>query len=245
MVESFMKVIQEISVSSKDVKEYVPGFFNNNELPKVGTENIFEPVTPKDYSGFTEFQKEILVNEYDLSLDDIEKYSDWEDFENRYLNKPESNYDSRTPENNGSWEGERGNSMWKPDREYIPPEKSSVPDKPYSNPDNLTWREILDKYGIEGIPFKDGFPDFSQVSKGTVEIEGFETGGNAEKNRNFNKAYIALAEKRGCSPEEVKQWMKENNYTWHECEDKRTMQKVPNEIHANIPHDGGRSQKEE
>lgn len=51
-----------------------------------------------------------------------------------------------------------------------------------------------------------------------------------------------MAKERGCSPEEVKQWRDDNNYTWHECEDKRTMQKVPNEIHANIPHDGGRSQ---
>ena len=32
---------------------------------------------------------------------------------------------------------------------------------------------------------------------------------------------------------------KENNYTWHESRDMSTMQKVPNEIHANIPHSGG------
>ncbi len=150
---------------------------------------------------------------------------------------------ARTPENNGSWGGERGDSIWIPDGDYTPPEKGK--DKPYSNPDNLPWSEILKKYGIEGIPFKDGFPDFSAISKGTVEIEGFETGGNAEKNRNFNKAYVALAEQRGCSPDDVKKWMKENNYTWHECEDKKTMQKVPNEVHANVPHDGGRSQKDQ
>lgn len=104
--------------------------------------------------------------------------------------------------------------------------------------------EILKKYGIDGIRFKDGFPDFSEVSKGNVQIEGFETGGNTEKNRNFKKADIELAKQRGCSPEEVKKWREENNYTWHECEDKKTMQKVPNEIHANVPHDGGRSQRD-
>ena len=59
--------------------------------------------------------------------------------------------------------------------------------------------------------------------------------------RNFDKAYEKLASERGCSPEDVEKWMDDNNYTWHECEDKKTMQKVPNEIHANIPHDGGRS----
>lgn len=150
---------------------------------------------------------------------------------------------TRTPENNGSWDGERGNSTWYPDRDYTPPEKSRNPEtKPYSNPDNLTWGEILDKYGIEGIRFENGFPVFDDVARGTVEIDDFETGGSDAKDRNFKKADIAMAEQRGCTPEEVKKWREENNYTWHECEDKKTMQKVPNEIHANIPHDGGRSQ---
>lgn len=148
----------------------------------------------------------------------------------------------RCPENNGHWDGERGNSNWFPDRDYTPPEKSRNPvDNPYSNPDNLTWGELLDKYGIDSIPFKDGFPDFSGISKGTVEIENFETGGSVAKIHNFNKANEKLATEKGCTPEDVEKWMDENNYTWHECEDKKTMQKVPNEIHANIPHDGGRS----
>ncbi len=150
---------------------------------------------------------------------------------------------SRTPYSNGTWSGERGKSTWYPDRDYTPPEKSPEGYKPYSNPENKTWGEILDKYGIKGIVFIDGYPDFSEISRGTVEIKGFEAGGNEAKNRNFVKADIALAEKRGCTPEEVAKWRKENNYTWHECEDKKTMQKVPNEVHANIPHDGGRSQE--
>ena len=43
----------------------------------------------------------------------------------------------------------------------------------------------------------------------------------------------------GVRPEEVAAWRKENGCTWHECPDCRTMQKVPHEIHANIPHEGG------
>lgn len=150
---------------------------------------------------------------------------------------------TRTPENHGEWDGERGNSTWHPDRDYVPPEKSRNPeDRPYSNPDNLSWGEILDKYGLDGIEFKDGFPVFDEISRGTVEIEDFETGGSDAKDRNFKRADIAMAEQRGCTPQEVKEWRDNNNYTWHECEDKRTMQKVPNEVHANVPHDGGRSQ---
>lgn len=149
---------------------------------------------------------------------------------------------ARTPASNGSWEAERGNSKWIPDGDYVPPEKSPEGKKPYSNPEQKTWSELLDKYGIDGVEFKDGYPDFSPISKGNVEIEGFKTGGTEAKNANFAKADIELAKQKGCSPEEVEKWRKENNYTWHECEDKKTMQKVPNEIHANIPHDGGRSQ---
>lgn len=171
--------------------------------------------------------------------------------ENNYLNKLRDIDDTkftegvghRTPENHGTWDGERGNSNWYPDLDYTPPEKSRNPEHPYSNPENLTWREILKKYGIDKIPFKDGFPVFDDISKGTVEIDGFETGGSDAKDRNFKRADIELAKQRGCTPEEVRKWREENNYTWHECEDKRTMQKVPNEVHANVPHDGGRSQK--
>ncbi len=43
--------------------------------------------------------------------------------------------------------------------------------KRYGN--RKTWGEILDKNGIDGIEFKDGEPDFTPVSKGTVEIDDF------------------------------------------------------------------------
>lgn len=152
--------------------------------------------------------------------------------------------DTRLPVNNGKWEGEEGNSNWIPDLEYVPPEKSRNPEtSPYSNPDNSTWGEILEKYKIKGIVFKDGFPVFDDISRGTVEIDNFETGGSEAKDHNFKKADIEMAKQRGCTPQDVREWRKENNYTWHECEDKKTMQKVPNEVHANIPHDGGRSQE--
>lgn len=135
----------------------------------------------------------------------------------------------------GTWSGERGNSTWHPDSQYTPPEKSRNPEKPYSNPDNLTWAELMDKYGIEGIEFKDGYPVFDEVARGTVEIDDFTD----DRDSNFAQANEKMAEQRGCTPEEVEKWMEDNNYTWHECQDCKTMQKVPNEIHANVPHEGG------
>ena len=121
--------------------------------------------------------------------------------------------------NGGHWEGERGNSKWFPNRDEIPK-------NPLTNPDGLTWGQILDKYGIDGIEFKNGEPDFSPVAKGTVEIDHF-TDNRYGKGGNFDQACERLAEQRGCTKEEVKAWMKENKYTWHERSDCKTMDRVP------------------
>lgn len=131
--------------------------------------------------------------------------------------------------NNGHWDGERGNSNWYPDKDFVPGK---------ANPEGKTWREVLNKHGIDHISFKDGEPDFSKTSKWTVEIEAFSD----SRTDNFDKADIKLAKQKGCTPEEVAKWRKENRYTWHECKDMKTMQKVPSEVHNNVPHSGGISE---
>lgn len=130
------------------------------------------------------------------------------------------------PVNDGKWDGEAGNSKWEPDGEYIPQK---------SNPENQSWKEILDEYDIDGIDFQEGEPDFSEISKGDVEIDDFSD----DRSDNFDKADAELAKQRGCTPEEVRTWRKEHKHTWHECKDMRTMQKVPSKIHNNITHSGG------
>jgi len=157
------------------------------------------------------------------------------------LDKPINMYDelpnfvaegSHCPINNGDWkdergnEGERGNSVWCPDPDYVPQK---------GNPEGKTWREILDKYDIEGIEYKEGEPDFSEISKGDVEIEPY----SQKRDDNFDKADTELAKEKDCTPEEVAKWRKENGYTWHECKDMKTMQKVPSEVHNNVTHSGG------
>lgn len=136
------------------------------------------------------------------------------------------------PRTGGEWTGEPGDSTWKPNREEVPTDHNK------SNPMGKTWDEILDEYGIDGINFIDGEPDFSEVSKGTVEIDDF-TEVRFGAGANFDQASEKLAEQRGCSKQEVVDWMKENNYTWHERCDCKTMDKVPREVHSNIPHSGG------
>lgn len=130
------------------------------------------------------------------------------------------------PIENGEWTGERGNSKWCPDKEYVPQK---------SNPEGKKWGEILKSYGTNEINFKDGEPDFSNISKANVEIKGFSD----KRSDNFDKADIELAKRHNCSPEAVKKYRKENGYTWHECKDMKTMQKIPSIVHNNISHSGG------
>ena len=136
------------------------------------------------------------------------------------------------PRNGGEWSGEAGKSDWKPDRDTEPGDRNGT------NPEHKTWGEIMDQYGVESIPFQDGDPDFSEVSKGEVQIDDYTD----DRDANFAQADVELAEQRGCTPEEVAQWRKEHGYTWHECKDCKTMQKVPTEVHGNVSHSGGISE---
>lgn len=133
------------------------------------------------------------------------------------------------PKNGGTWTGEAGNSTWEPDPEIEPGDRNGT------NPEHKKWKEILSEYNIDGIPFNNGEPDFSEVAKATVEIDDFSD----DRSYNFDQADEKLAEEKGCTPEEVAAWRKEHGYTWHECSDCKTMQKVPTEIHGNISHSGG------
>jgi filamentous hemagglutinin len=123
----------------------------------------------------------------------------------------------QTPTNNanGEWVGYRGESTY-------------ISNKP-------EVKALLDKEGVVGIKYNNGIPDFSPVSKGQVEIKGM----TANRAKNFDKADAALAEQRGVTPKEIKQWRAENNLTWHECNDTRTMQVVPSEINGTFGHLGG------
>jgi len=138
------------------------------------------------------------------------------------------------PENGGEWSGEKGNSTWEPNRDEIPK-------RPPGN--EKTWGKILDKYEVDGIEFKDGEPNFSTVSEGTVEIDDF----TEDRNGNFTQADENLAERWTEEAKDGKEWLaqdikdyrKENNLSWHERSDMKTLDLVPQEVHGNVPHSGG------
>lgn len=133
------------------------------------------------------------------------------------------------PRNGGTWSGEVGNSKWIPDKAVIPGDRNGT------NPEHKKWGQILEKYGIDSVEFKKGYPDFSEIARETVEIDDFTD----DRSINFDQADEEMAEKRNCTPEEIAKWRAEQKYTWHECSDCRTMQLVPTEIHGNISHSGG------
>ncbi len=180
-----------------------------SDVEKIYTSKIAECALGKTPEMKSEFKS---ISEYDKPIS--------------YFADNPRNY---CPLENGEWSGERGDSKWNPDRNYVPQK---------SNPEGKTWGEILDEHGIDGINFNDGEPDFSEISKGTVEVSPFSD--NREKN--FSRADIELAKQWGCTPEEVYQYRKENKLTWHECSDMKTMQLVPSVVHNNVPHSGGISE---
>lgn len=134
------------------------------------------------------------------------------------------------PRTNGRWTGAKGNSKWIPDDEWIP-EKH--------NQGERTWAEIKYEYGFDGIEYINGKPSFSKLARGRVDIDDF----SEHRDANFTQADEMEALRRGCNKKEVERWRKEHKYSWHECENCKTMEKIPSIVHGNIFHVGGIAEK--
>ena len=148
------------------------------------------------------------------------------------------------PKSHGRWYGEEGNSLWIPDDDYCPPNKS------YSNVSGLSWAQIKAKYGIKGIRYQNYLPCFEDIQAESVTVDyaksGFDrySGGDSSLHE---LAFAALSKKKGWSKEEAyafkedraHDWPIKKPLVWHELPDCKTMILVPQEIHGNIPHFGG------
>ena len=128
--------------------------------------------------------------------------------------------------------------------------------------------KVLRQYGIKGIRYKNGVPDFSPVSQGEVKINHMMGGdNNFLKNRartrvedfygNFAQADFAFAEqlnsnpilakKLGITPSngnhfsriDISSYRENNSMTWHELNDGETLQLVPTIINKEFKHIGG------
>lgn len=136
---------------------------------------------------------------------------------NKYFSSYEDRF-NQTPANDCMWHGKRGES------------KCTINDK--------ETNKVLKKANVDGIKYKDCIPNFKEVSKGNVKISDM----SEIRSKNFRQADIELAAKKGCTPREVADWREKNDYTWHECNDMRTCQKVPRCVNASFGHLGGVSE---
>lgn len=143
---------------------------------------------------------------------------------------------------------------------YYTPAMNVTPLRPLEN--KKTWKKIMDDVNkslkeykgdeyieTNRIPFKGTPPDlrvdFSHFQRGH-ELKVNLYCSDERRTFNFEEAenmYSKYSQERlegnPHSPEEVKQYMIDNNLTWHEGEDGRTLMKIPTELHDNIPHNGG------
>ena len=179
---------------------------------------------PENRSEVNENKSEEFEQNRQEALDDMEEdLAPETDMENTEDENPEydSTYEERlkqTPVNNGHWDGERGESKF------------------YSN--NEEANAYLREAGADGIEYENCIPDFSEVSKGDVKIDLM----SEDRSKNFRQADQKLAGEKGCSPREVADWREQNGYTWHECNDKQTCQKIPSSVNKTFGHLGGVSE---
>jgi len=212
-------------------------------LELIETSDKLSYIEHKDYINLNDLED--IKNRIDIisnaHLDDLEDayrdlYGDTENsVEDNAENESEypSSYEERIKETpregeRGHWEGERGESK------YIPTDSDII--------------DILKEYGLDGIEYKNGIPDFSKVSESTVEIDNMTDNRNTGKDSNFAQCDKKAAEqwneqqrdgRTDWTGDDVKKWREDNNYSWHERNDMKTCDLVPTDVNLYFGHIGG------
>jgi predicted nucleic acid-binding Zn-ribbon protein len=148
-----------------------------------------------------------------------------------------------TPSNDplrGKFEGERGESQ------YIPSGRTV---------EGIVVIDLLSKYGLNGIYYRNAEPDFEDCSEAVVKIDNMTeyryNTVDPEIIGNFEQADIECAKvwsiekkynRTDWSPRDVHEYRKENGLTWHEKCDTETMVMVAIEINSYFKHIGGCSE---
>ena len=171
-----------------------------------------------------------------LSIIDARSYfdnlfQDMHDKEKDYYTSYEDRLNHTPKEDSelGSWEGERGESK------FIPNEENEAAN---------AAKEKLAEYGMDGIEYECAEPDFSECCEAEVQIDNMTD----SRPDNFAQADAKCAEqwnatardgKDDWTASDVRDWRRENKYSWHECCDTSTMQLVSTDIHSVFKHSGG------
>lgn len=118
----------------------------------------------------------------------------------------------------GTWTGPRGESIF-------------IPSDPY-------MQALLRQYGLEGVTYHNGVPDFSPFEFTAIELFNMH-GGLRGRDFNFSSADEILGMKYGITETEMRRVREYLGYTWHECNNMTTMQMIPQEINSYFKHMGG------
>lgn len=184
-------------------------------------ETAIEAPDPKVYNIESPADADAASNTESLPANDVEESEYPSTYKERLDRTPSEKSDR------GEWTGERGESTFIPSDEKM--------------------RQLLAQYGLEGITYKDGIPDFSECSECTVEIDNM-TDKRYGEGGNFAQCDEKCAEqwnkegrdgKTDWTARDVKEWREENGYTWHERNDMKTCDLVPTEINDYFGHLGG------
>lgn len=162
----------------------------------------------------------------------VDIHENIENKENDYLStyKERLNQTPRDDGERGEWIGERGESK------YIPNDKVIV--------------EILSQQNMDGIEYKNAIPDFSELSKCTVEIDNMTEMRRSYKEviGNFEQCDKKCAElwnsscqdgKNDWTARDVERWRETNGYSWHERNDMKTCDLILTKINDYFGHLGG------
>lgn len=182
-----------------------------------------------------------------MSISDARSYFDnlfqeMHDKEKEYYTSYEDRLNHTPKEDSelGSWEGERGESK------FIPNENNEAAN---------AAKEKLAEYGMDGVEYESAEPDFSECCEAEVKIdkmtehrENYIDENGEYQLGNFAQADAKCAEqwnaasrdgKDDWTAADVRDWRRENQYSWHECCDTSTMQLVSRDIHGVFKHSGG------
>lgn len=214
--------------------------------PVLNESLINKPAKEKDSS--------IVMNGF--SLEEIAQHSIHFDadghiclYDNKTFGGKYNTYENRlsnTSANNSIWGryiGERGESK------FIPSERTV---------DGVVVKDILSKYGIDGIEYRNAEPDFEVCSEAVVKIkkmsenrDNYLDSSGIPVLGNFSQADIACAEmwnvqkkdgKTDWDGRKVFDYRRSKGLTWHEKCDTETMVLVKTEINAYFRHSGGCSE---
>lgn len=215
-----------------------------NEVPQPNLENHIMPengMTLQEAKSLWEKEFQDLKNN-NTEIGDEKDVTDYE-WGGKYTTFEERVNQTPKDGERGKFEGERGNSK------FVPSDGTE---------DGTKCIDILKKHGIDGIKYKNGEPDFSEVSEATLKIDNmtehrpdyFDKNG-IKQDGNYTQGDKILAEqwnkeakdgKTDWNEKDVAGYRDTNKLTWHERCDTKTMDLVPSVINKFFSHSGGVSE---